>query len=189
MMKEDMKGCTDMKESTVAYTQDQLRAIDTIINKRASYMTCDRHLFGDKHNMVLSDTTLLVLQEPIWKIGRDFDVDKLIHNNETRDTVSVYGVSAERTHYLGPWNYCKLADDAFFDPKVLKRAFRAMKYRDEDVTLHYTIDQRTEQRYCKCLTFRTDYGYALVMACRIKDESVLHEVSTSAQIQRGELLQ
>lgn len=174
---------------TAMYTQDQLKAIDTILNQRPSYMTCDRNLFGDKHNVVLSDTTLLVLQESIWKIGRDFDVGKLIHNNETRDTVSVYGVSAERTHYHCGNDFCKLADDAFFDPKVLKRAFRAMKYRDEDVTLHYTIDQRTQQRYCRCLTFRTKYGYAMVMACRIKDESVLHEVGTSAQIKRGELLQ
>lgn len=176
-------------ESTLEYTKDQLKAIDTIINQRPSYMNCDRHLFGDKHNVVLSDTILLVLQEPIWKIGRDFDVGKLIHNNETRDTVSVYGVSAERTHYWYRMNYCKFADDAFFDQKVLKRAFRAMKYRDEEVTLHYTIDQRTQQRYCKCLTFRTKYGYAMVMACRIKDESVLREVGTSAQIKRGELLQ
>ena len=74
--------------------------------------------------------------------------------------------------------FCKLADDAFFDPKVLKRAFRAMKYRDEMVTLHYTIDQRTQQRYCRCLTFRTKYGYALVMACRVKDESNLNTIVT-----------
>lgn len=174
---------------TELYTKDQQKAIDTIINRRPSYMTCDRQLFSDKHNVVLSDTTLLVLQEPIWKIGRDFDAGRLIQSNETRDNVSVQGVSTERTHYWYRMDYCKLAEDAFFDPKVLKRAFRAMKYRDEDVTLHYTIDQRTQQRYCKCLTFRTDYGYALVMACRIKDESVLHEVSTSTQIQRGELLQ
>lgn len=164
---------------TEVYTKDQLKAIDTILNQRPSYMTCDRHLFGDKHNVVLSDTTLLVLQEPLWSTGKEFDVDKLIHNNETRDTVSVYGVSAERTHYHCGNNFCKLADDAFFDPKVLKRAFRAMKYRDEDVTLHYTIDQRTLQRYCRCMTFRTKYGYALVMACRVKDESTLHTVDTA----------
>lgn len=174
---------------TELYTKDQQKAIDTIINRRPSYMTCDRQLFSDKHNVVLSDTTLLVLQEPLWSTGKEFDVGRLIQSNESRDTDTVSHVSAERTHYWCGKYYCKLEEDAFFDPKVLKRALRAMKYRDEDVTLHYTIDQRTEQRYCKCLTFRTDYGYALVMACRIKDESVLHEVSTSAQIQRGELLQ
>lgn len=177
---------TDM---STTYTKDQQKAIDTIINQRPSYMTCDRHLFCDGHNVVLSDTTLLVLQEPIWKTGTEFDAGRLIQSNETRDNVSVQGVSTERTHYWYRMDYCKLAEDAFFDPTVLKRAFRAMKYRDEEVTLHYTIDQRTQQRYCKCLTFRTKYGYALVMACRIKDESVLHEVSTSAQIKRGELLQ
>lgn len=169
---------TDREGSTVMYTKDQLRAIDTILNNRPSYMTCDRHLFSDKHNVVLSNTTLLVLQEPIWKTGTEFDAGKLIQSNETRDTVSVQGVSAEHTHYWYRMDYCKLAEDAFFDPTVLKRAFRAMKYRDEEVTLHYTIDQRTQQRYCKCLTFRTKYGYALVMACRIKDESVLHTVDT-----------
>lgn len=171
------------------YTQYQLKAIDTILNKRPSYVTCDRQLFSDKHNVVLSDTTLLVLQEPLWSTGKEFDVGRLIKSNESRDTVSVHGVSTERTHYWCGKYYCKLAEDAFFDPKVLKRAFRAMKYRDQDVTLHYTIDQRTQQRYCKCLTFRTDYGYALVMACRIKDESNLNEVGTSAQIKRGEMLQ
>lgn len=174
---------------TAMYTQDQLKAIDTIINRRPPYMTCDRHLFGDKHNVVLSDTTLLVLQEPLWSTGKEFDVGRLIQSNESQDTDTVSHVSAERTHYHGNYNYCKFAEDAFFDPTELKRAFRAMKYRDEDVTLHYTIDQRTQQRYCRCLTFRTKYGYAMVMACRIKDESVLHEVSTSAQIKRGELLQ
>lgn len=175
--------------STVAYTQDQLRAIDTIINKRPSYMTCDRKVICDKHNVVFSDTTLLVLYNSIWSTGTEFDVGRLIKSNETRDCVTVSNVSAERIHYCGKQDFCKLADDAFFDPKVLKRAFRAMKYRDEDVTLHYTIDQRTQQRYCRCLTFRTMYGYAMVMACRVKDESVLHEVGTSAQIKRGELLQ
>lgn len=173
---------------TVMYTKDQQKAIDTIINQRPSYMTCDKRLFCDKHNVVLSDTTLLVLQEPIWKTGTEFDAGRLIQSNESRDTVSVQGVSTERTHYWCRKDYCKLAEDAFFDPKVLKRAFRAMKYRGEEITLHYTIDQRTQQRYCKCLTFRTKYGYALVMACRIKDESALHEVGTSAKIKRGELL-
>lgn len=157
-------------------TKDQQKAIDTIINKRPSYMTCDRHLFSDKHNVVLSDTTLLVLQEPLWSTGKEFDVGKLIQSNETRDTVSVQGVSAERTHYHGKYNYCKVAEDAFFDPKVLKRAFRAMKYRDENITLHYTVDQRTQQRYCRCMTFWTKYGYAMVMAVRVKDESTLQEV-------------
>lgn len=165
-------------ESTLKYTKDQLRAIDTIINQRPPYMTCDRQLFCDKRNVVLSDTTLLVLQKPLWNTGKEFDVNRLIQSNESRDTVSVQGVSTERTHYYCGYDYCKLADDAFFDPKVLKRAFRAMKYRDEGITLHYTIDQRTQQRYCRCLTFRTDYGYALVMACRIKDESVLNTVDT-----------
>nr|DAG51393.1 MAG TPA: hypothetical protein [Caudoviricetes sp.] len=177
---------TDM---STTYTKDQQKAIDTIINQRPSYMTCDRHLFSDKHNVVLSNTTLLVLQEPLWSTGKEFDVGRLIQSNETRDTVSVQGVSTERTHYWCRKDYCKLAEDAFFDPTVLKRAFRAMKYRGEEITLHYTIDQRTQQRYCKCLTFRTKYGYALVMACRIKDESALHEVGTSALIKRGELLQ
>lgn len=158
------------------YTKDQLRAIDTILNQRPSYMTCDRHLFSDGHNVVLSDTTLLVLQEPLWNTGNEFDVSRLIKSNETRDNARVYGASTERTHYWCGNDYCKLAEDAFFNPKMLKRAFRAMKYRDEEITLHYTIDQRTQQRYCKCLTFRTDYGYALVMACRIKDESNLNEV-------------
>ena len=164
-----------MNDSTVAYTQDQLKAIDTIINRRPSYMTCARQLIGDKQNVVLSYTTLLVLQEPVWSTGTEFDIAKLIKSNETPDTETVHHVSSERTHYLGQWNYCKVADDAFFDPKVLKRAFRAMKYRDEDVTLHYTINQRTQQRYCRCLMFRTKYGYALVMAVRVKDESTLRE--------------
>lgn len=171
---------TDMStvESTLKYTKDQLRAIDTIISKRPSYMTCDRQLFCDGHNVVLSDTTLLVLQEPLWSTGKEFDVGRLIKSNESRDTVSVQGVSTERTHYWCGKDYCKLAEDAFFGPKVLKRAFRAMKYRGEEITLHYTVDRRTQQRYCKCLTFRTDYGYALVMACRIHDESNLNTVDT-----------
>lgn len=160
------------------YTNDQIKAINTILNLRPPYMTCDRQLICDKHNVVLSDTTLLVLQEPVWNTGKEFDIAKLIKSNETPDTETVHHVSSERTHYLGQWNYCKVADDAFFDPKVLKRAFRAMKYRDEDVTLHYTIDQRTQQRYCRCLMFRTKYGYALVMACRVKDESELNTVDT-----------
>lgn len=173
---------TDREESivmsTLKYTKDQQRAIDMILNKRPSYVTCDRQLFCDNHNVVLSDTTLIVLQEPIWKTGTEFDVGRLIQSNETRDTVSVQGVSAERTHYWCGKDYCKLAEDAFFDPKVLKRAFRAMKYRGEEITLHYTVDRRTQQRYCKSLTFRTDYGYALVMACRIHDESNLNTVDT-----------
>lgn len=179
-----------MKEYTnTVYTQDQLKAIDTIINRRLQYMTCDRQLIGDKHNVVLSNTTLLVLQEPVWSTGKEFDVGKLIKSNETPDTETVHHVSSERTHYHCGNDFCKLADDAFFDPKVLKRAFRAMKYRDDIVTLHYSVDQRTQQRYCRCLTFRTKYGYALVMACRIKEEGNLNEVGTSAQIKRGELLQ
>lgn len=171
---------TDMStvESTLKYTKDQQKAIDTIINKRPSYMTCDRHLFSDGHNIVLSDTTLLVLSKPLWSTGKEFDVGRLIQSNETRDAVSVQDVSTERTHYWCGKDYCKLAEDAFFDPKVVNRAFRAMKYRDEGVMLHYTVDQRNQQRYCKCLTFRTDYGYALVMACRIKDESNLNTVDT-----------
>ena len=164
---------TDMPTT---YTKDQQKAIDTILNKRPSYVTCDRQLFSDGHNIVLSDTTLLVLQEPLWSTGKEFDVGRLIKSNESRDNATVFNVSAERTHYWCGKYYCKLAEDAFFDPTVLKRAFRAMKYRGEEVTLHYTIDLRTQQRYCKCLTFRTDYGYALVMACRIKDESNLNEV-------------
>lgn len=147
-------------------------------------MTCDRQLFSDGHNVVLSDTTLLVLYAPIWSTGKEFDVGRLIQSNETRECITVYNVSAERTHYLGPWNYCKLAEDAFFDPKVLKRAFRAMKYRDEEVTLHYTVDQRTQQRYCKCLTFRTKYGYALVMAVRVREEEDLNEVDTAHTVGR-----
>ncbi len=166
---------TDREGFTAMYTKDQLKAIDTILNQRPSYMTCDRHLFGDKHNVVLSDTTLLVLSKPLWSTGKEFDVGKLIQSNETRDNATVFNVSAERTHYRYGNYYCKLAEDAFFDPTVLKRAFRAMKYRGEEITLHYTIDQRTQQRYCKCLTFRTDYGYALVMACRVKDENTLQE--------------
>lgn len=161
---------------TEVYTKDQQKAISTILNKRPSYMTCDRQLFCDNHNVVLSDTTLLVLSKLLWSTGKEFDIGRLIKSNETRDTVSVKYVSTERTHYRYVKDYCKLAEDAFFDPKVLKRAFRAMKYRGEEVTLHYTIDHRTQQRYCKCLTFRTDYGYALVMACRIKDESNLNTV-------------
>lgn len=165
-----------MKEYTnTVYTQDQLKAIDTIINRRPPYMTCDRQLICDKHNVVLSDTTLLVLQEPVWSTGKEFDVGKLIKSNETPDTETVHHVSSERTHYHGKYNYCKVAEDAFFDPKVLKRAFRAMKYRDQDVTLHYTVDQRTQQRYCRCATFRTNYGYAMVMAVRVKNESTLQE--------------
>lgn len=174
-----MKGYTNQGGFTVKYTNDQLRAIDTIINQQPSYMTCDRKLICDKHNVVLSDTTLLVLYNPIWSTGAEFDVNKLIHDNEMLDCVTVYNVynvSAERTHYHGKYNYCKVAEDAFFDPKVLKRAFRAMKYRDENITLHYTVDQRTQQRYCRCLTFRTKYGYALVMAVRVRDESNLNEV-------------
>ena len=166
---------TDMPTT---YTKDQQKAIDNIINQRPSYMTCDRQLFSDGHNVVLSDTTLIVLQKPLWSTGKEFDVGKLIQSNETQDTETVSHVSSERTHYQYGSDYCKLEEDAFFNPKVLKRAFRAMKYRDEDVTLHYTIDRRTQQRYCKCLTFRTDYGYALVMACRIKDESKLNTVDT-----------
>ena len=171
---------TDMStvESTLKYTKDQQKAIDTIINQRPSYMTCDRHLFSDGHNVVLSDTRLLVLQEPLWSTGKEFAIGILIQSNESRDTDTVSHVSSERTHYRYVKDYCKLAEDAFFDPKVLKRAFRAMKYRGDEITLHYTIDQRTQQRYCKCLTFRTYYGYALVMACRIKDESKLHTVDT-----------
>lgn len=171
-----MNGYTNTDGSTVKYTNDQLRAIDTIINKRPSYMTCDRKLICDKHNVVLSDTTLLVLCKPIWSTGTEFDANNLIRSNETRDCVTVSNVSAERTHYHGKYNYCKVAEDAFFDPTVLKRAFRAMKYRDENITLHYTVDQRTQQRYCRCLTFWTKYGYAMVMACRVKDESNLNEV-------------
>lgn len=158
------------------YTKDQQKAIDTIINKRPSYMTCDRQLFCDKHNLVLSDTTLLVLHEPIWNTGKEFDVGRLIKSNETPDTETVLHVSSERTHYCDKYNYCKVAEDAFFDPKVLKRAFRAMKYRDENITLHYSVDQRTQQRYCHCMTFRTKYGYAMVMAVRVRDESTLQEV-------------
>lgn len=172
---------TDREESivmsTLKYTKDQLKAIDTILNKRPSYLNCDRHLFSDGHNVVLSDTTLLVLQEPLWSTGKEFDVGRLINSNESRDNATVFNVSAERTHYWCGKDCCKLAEDAFFDPKVLKHAFRAMKYLGEEITLHYTVDRRTQQRYCKCLTFRTDYGYALVMACRIKDESALHEVT------------
>ena len=179
-----MKGYTNQGVFTVKYTNDQLRAIDTIINQRASYMTCDRKLICDKHNVVLSDTTLLVLYNPIWSTGAEFDVNRLIHDNETRDCVTISNVSAERTHYLGEWNYCKLADDAFFDPKVLKRAFRAMKYRDENVTLHYTVDRRTQQRYCRCLTFRTKYGYALVMAVRVREEGDLNAVDTAHTVGR-----
>lgn len=158
------------------YTKDQLSAINTILNQRPPYMTCDRQLFSDGHNVVLSNTTLLVLYNPIWSTGKEFDANRLIHDNETRDCVTVSNVSAERTHYCGKQDFCKLADDAFFDPKVLKRAFRAMKYRDENITLHYTVDQRTQQRYCRCLTFWTKYGYALVMAVRVRDESDLNEV-------------
>ena len=160
------------------YMKDQQKAIDTILNKRPSYVTCDRQLFSDGHNIVLSDTTLLVLSKPLWSTGKEFDVGRLIKSNESRDTDTVSHVSAERTHYWCGKDYCKLAEDAFFDPKVLKRAFRAMKYRGEEITLHYTIDHRTQQRYCKCLTFRTDYGYALVMACGIHDESNLNTVDT-----------
>lgn len=172
---------TDREESivmsTLKYTKDQQKAIDTILNKRPSYMTCGRHLFSDGHNIVLSDTTLLVLSKPLWSTGKEFAVGILIQSNESRDTDTVSNVSSERTHYWCGKDYCKLAEDAFFDPKVLKRAFRAMKYRGEEITLHYTVDRRTQQRYCKCLTFRTEYGYTLVMACRIHDESALHEVT------------
>lgn len=167
---------TNTDGSTVKYTNDQLSAINTILNQRPPYMTCDRKLICDKHNMVLSDTTLLVLYNPIWSTGTEFDVGRLIKSNETPDTETVLYVSSERTHYLGKYNYCKVADDAFFDPKVLKRAFRAMKYRDEIVNLHYSVDQRTQQRYCHCMTFRTKYGYAMVMAVRVRDESTLREV-------------
>lgn len=177
-----MKGYT--KESTVAYTQDQLRAIDTIINCRPPYMSVDRKLFHKGRNVVLSDTTLLVLYKPIWSIGTEFDANKVIHDNETRDCVTISNVSAERTHYLGEWNYCKLAEDAFFNPKVLKRAFRAMKYRDENVTLHYKVDQRTLQRYCRCLTFWTKYGYALVMAVRVREDGDLNAVDTAHTVGR-----
>lgn len=172
---------TDMYtvESTLKYTKDQQRAIDMILNKRPSYVTCDRQLFSDGHNVVLSDTTLLVLSKPLWSTGKKFDVGRLIQSNETRDTDTVSHVSTERTHYWCGKDYCKLAEDAFFDPKVLKRAFRAMKYCGEEITLHYTIDQRTQQIYCKSLTFRTKYGYALVMACRIHDESNLNTVDTA----------
>lgn len=158
------------------YTKDQLEAINTIINKRPKYMNCPRQLLGDGKNVVFSDTTLLVLNEPIWKTGTGFEVGNLVYTNETRDTETVCNVSTERTHYDSGKDLCKLAEDAFFDPKVLKRAFRAMKYRDEDVMLHYTIDKRTQQRYCRCLTFRTKYGYALVMAVRVRDESTLKAV-------------
>lgn len=162
--------------STLKYTKDQQKAIDTIINKRPSYITCDRHLFCDKHNVVLSDTTLLVLQEPLWSTGKEFDVGRLIQSNESRDIETGFAVDPAATHSDCGHIYVKIGDNAYFDPTVLKRAFRAMKYRGEFITLHYTIDQRTQQRYCNCMTFRTDYGYALVMACRIKDESRLVEV-------------
>lgn len=162
---------------TKVYTKDQLRAIDAIINKRPRYMNVDQKLIYNDRNVVLSDNTLLVLQAPIWNTGTEFDVGRLIKSNETRDCVTVFNVSTERTHYLGEWNYCKLADDAFFNPKILKRAFRAMKYLEEDVTLHYSVDSKTQQKYCRCMTFRTKYGFALVMACRVKDESELHEVT------------
>lgn len=169
---------------TEAYTKDQLRAIDTILNKRPSYMTCDRQLFSDGHNVVLSDTILLVLQKPLWSTGKDYDVSRVIKSNETQDNATVFNVSAERTHYWCGNDCCKIADDAFFSSKVLKRAFRAMKYRDEEITLHYTIDRRTQQRYCRCLTFRTKYGYALVMACRIHDESKLNAVDSADTAER-----
>lgn len=167
---------TNTDGSTVKYTKDQLSAINTILNQRPPYMTTDWKLVYKKRNVVLSDTTLLVLYKPIWNTGTEFNANRLIHDNETRDCITVYNVSAERTHYHGKYNYCKVADDAFFNPKVLKRAFRAMKYRDENVTLHYTVDQRTQQRYCRCLTFWTKYGYAMVMAVRVRDESDLNEV-------------
>ena len=158
------------------YTKDQLKAINTILNKRPKYMNCSRQLLGDGKNVVFSDTTLLVLNEPIWKTGTGFEVGNRVYSNETRDVETVSSVSTERTHYDSGKDFCKLAEDAFFDPKVLKRAFRAMKYRDEEIMLHYTIDQRTQQRYCRCLTFRTEYGYALVMAVRVRDESTLKAV-------------
>lgn len=177
-----MKGYTNGDMSTVAYTQDQLRAIDTIINTRPPYMTADRELCYKGRNVVLSDTTLLVLYNPIWNTGTEFDANRLIHDNEMRDCITVYNVSAvsaERTHYHGKYNYCKVAENAFFDPKVMKRAFRAMKYRDENITLHYTVDQRTQQRYCRYMTFWTKYGYAMVMAVRVRDESNLNGVDTA----------
>ena len=158
------------------YTKDQLKAIDTILNKRSEYMNCARQLLSDGRSVVLSDTTLLVLKKPIWKTGTEYDVGNLISSNETRDIERVFSVSTKRTHYDYRNDFCKLAEDAFFDSKVLKRAFRAMKYRDEEVMLHYEIDQRTLQRYCGCLTFRTEYGYALVLAVRVRDESALSKV-------------
>ena len=158
------------------YTKDQLAAINTILNKRPSYMTCDRQLFSKGRNVVLSDTILIVLQKPLWSTGKELDVTRLIRSNETDDIETGFAVDPAATHSNCGYIYVKLGDNAYFDPKILKRAFRALKYRGEFITLHYTVDQRTRQRYCNCLTFRTDYGYALVMACRIKDESALHEV-------------
>lgn len=155
------------------YTKDQLAAINAIIKDRPPYLTLDKQLMHDGHNVVINCSTLLVLEEPVWSTGTEYDVKRLFESNETRDNVIVWAVSSARTHYFKSLNYCKLAEDAFFDPKVVKRAFRALKYRGEDIALHYTVDRRTQQRYCLSMTFRTKYGFALVMACRVNDESLL----------------
>lgn len=175
------------------YTKDQIDAMITILNAREPWMTCARHLtYTDHHtecNLILNDTTLILLNEPVYHDGEEFDAERLIRSNETRDVENMREMHTDTTHVSCKQKYCKLGDNAYFDPIILKRAVRVLKYRDENVTLHYAVDQRTQQKYCRCLTFRTKYGYAMVMACRVKDESNLNEVGTSAQIKRGELLQ
>lgn len=126
--------------------------------------------------MYSTDTTLLLLNEPVWDDGDEYDALRVIRNNETRDIENVHSVKTDATHSDGTNIYVKIGDNAYFDPKILKRAFRALKYRDQTVTLHYTVDSKTQQRYCQCLTDATEWGYGLVMACRIKDESRLMEV-------------
>lgn len=159
------------------YTKDQLRAIEIIINARRPWMDKSRHLQFEECNIVLNDTTLIRLNEPVWSDGEEYyGVPVLLNSNATHDKVTVDTVDPSTTHYDERRDYCKIAEDAYFDPISLKRAMRVLKYHEQPVTLHYTTDPKTQQRYCNCLTFSTAYGFALVMACRIKDESALREV-------------
>lgn len=162
------------------YTKDQLRAIKTILNDRQPWMKCARHLTYSDHNsernLVLNDTTLLLLNESVWDDGEEYEVQRLIRSNETSDIETGFAVNPTATHSDGKYLYVKLGDNAYFDPRILKRAFRALKYRGQTVTLQYKVDSRTQQRYCLCLTVATEWGYGMVMACRIRDESGLVKV-------------
>lgn len=156
------------------YNKTQVNAIHSVLANRSRFLddSYNRHLVYKQQSLVFSDTTLILLSRklteimatkngPLWRDECMFDPSTLFSSNMTAKrkelTINYKTVVATKTQSI------RLAPDCKMHTKYLRTAMEVLKAKNIIATGYFDDDKP----YMRCITFRNDVGFALVMCERI----------------------